>query len=176
MNPSSLPHFSGVGPLLLFAVGLALTGWGGHSALKSRQAASWPSVEGTVAICRIGGGRGGNVEVSYSYVVRGERYSGDRIAFGDLGLGNPHPLYKKLSGAQTVAVRYDPANPEESVLSYGLNRSTLVFLILGSMFIVFAAGFISREMLFRKIDQTMLDGIEVRERRTANDDGFSAAG
>jgi len=189
---------NGFGFGMLFAVGFGIIGWGVYCVFKSQKASYWPFVLGTMNNCEIKktsdvDGRTYRVHVGYSYEVYGRQYRGDRIAFGYSGT-NKHAehaaLYDKLSRASNVIIRYNPSNPSDSVLTYGLNLSTIRILAFGIMWLLFVTGFtalwtlsswsnmwtlifgltllffmtgfITIWMLSRKMDKTILDRIEIR--------------
>lgn len=182
----------------IFAIGFGIIGWGVYCVFRSRKASGWPSVLGTMNACEIKktsdvDGTTYRVHVGYAYEVYGRPYQGDRIAFGYSGSNKraEHAaLYDKLSMARYVGVRYDPSNPADSVLTYGLNLSTVRILVFGFMWVFFMIGFtalwnlsswstawtavsgltllvlpaaaIALLMLSRKKDKAILDRIEIR--------------
>ncbi len=189
---------NGFGFGMLFAVGFGIIGWGVYCVFKSQKASCWPFVLGTMNICEIKktgdvDGITYRVHVYYSYRVNDRQYHGNRIAFGYSGT-NKHAehaaLYDKLSRASNVIIRYNPSNPSDSVLTYGLNLSTIRILAFGIMWLLFVigftalwtlsswskvwtlifgltllffmTGFITLWMLSRKMDKTILDRIEIR--------------
>jgi hypothetical protein len=178
---------------MLFVVGFGIIGWGMYCALKSRIASNWPTVSGEIKSCEIKkttdvDGDTYRVLVSYSYEVFGRQYQGDRIAFGYSGT-NSHAehasLYDKLSMARKVAVRFNPSNPAESALTFGLKMPMRV-LVFGFMWVLFMTGFSilwkqsshssvwiltllvlptgasALWMLSRKSGKSLLDGIEIQ--------------
>ncbi len=134
---------------LFFAVGFAILGYGIRSLILSNTAKTWPTAEGHVETCKVtessdSDGTTYQVEVQYNYEVAGIRYTGNRIAFGYVGSSGRaahQEIADRLSAAKTVRVRYDPANPWQAVLSYGLNRSTIFFLVFGATWLLFVIGF-----------------------------------
>jgi len=162
---------------VFFAVGLGITGWGAYCVFKSQKAAEWPTVEGRINSCEIKEASHDEetkwrVYVNYSYNVFDQQHQGDRVAFGyseSSGYGAHASLHEKLSKARTVSVRYNPENPSESVLTYGLNRSTIMTLIFGLVWLVFTTGFTVIWTLSGMTDQKMVDRIEIREQKTAEE-------
>ena len=134
---------------LFYAVGFGVLGYGIRSLILSNTAKTWPTTEGDVESCTItessdSDGTTYKVDVQYSYTVAGTRYAGDRIAFGYAGSSGRtahQEIADRLSGAKTVHVRYDPANPSRAVLSFGLNRSTIFMLVFGATWLLFVTGF-----------------------------------
>lgn len=134
---------------VFFAVGFGMVGYGLYSLRTSTLAKSWPTVEGKIVSCDLKESSDSEsttyqVQVKYSYTVDDRSFMGDRIAFGyggSSGRTAHQEIADRLSAAKTVLVRYDPANAARSVLSYGLNRSTLFVLIFGATWLFFVTGF-----------------------------------
>ncbi len=135
---------------IFFAMGFGIFGYGIYSLVMSSQAKTWPTTDGHVEACDLtessdsDGGTTYRVEVKYRYAVEGVSYDGDRISFGysgSSGHGAHREILDRLSSAKTVLVRYDPANPSRAVLSYGLNRSTVLLLLFGGTWLLFVIGF-----------------------------------
>jgi hypothetical protein len=79
----------------------------------------------------------------YEYEVEGRKYVGERIRPGYLKVGsiaaaqkilNPYPV-----GA-TVPVRYDPADPNSSVLELTTSSSPLMMMIVGAFLMLFGGA------------------------------------
>lgn len=132
---------------LVIAVGF-LCRWM-HEAFKSISAARWPTVIGTMNSYKVGEIRDSNeavfsFNVNYSYEVLGQKYRGNRLSFFSFGSSRSPKntrLHEKLSKARTVKVRYNPKNPSESSLSYGLTRSAIGVLMFFLMWLLLAAAF-----------------------------------
>jgi len=153
---------------LFFAVGIFKTCEGTINILESTKASEWPTTEGEMNACELKKldaeeGYSWKVIARYSYRISGHSYSGQRIAFGYSDSSNyatHSTLYKKLSGARTVTVRYNPSNPNESVLSYGLNHSSIFTLVFGIIWLLFMTGFTLPFFFYRKRTR-LLDRIEI---------------
>ena len=136
---------------IFVAVGLCMFVWGIRCVVRSRQAASWPVVEGAMNSCEVksfenDGTTMWEVVVNYSYRVSGREYQGTQIAFGYSGSNcqKEHTaLYDKLAKARTLAVRYNPSNPSQVVLSWSLGTTSVVLVLMGMLFL---AGPISLEV------------------------------
>lgn len=134
---------------LFFAVGFGVIASGIYNLRASRIAKRWPTTEGKITHCQIKKSSDSEsttyrAEVRYSYAVGGAEYKGDRVAFGYSGDGGRQAhqqIVDRLSRANTVLVRYDPANPSQSVLSCGVNRSTILLLVFGTTWLLFVTGF-----------------------------------
>lgn len=133
---------------VFFAIGFLILGIGLYSLRMSYLAKNWPTTDGTVTLCEVQSSTDSNKNtyeaiVKYRYSVAGSTYDGNRIAFGYSGssLRSAHQeIADRLTGVKTVVVRYDPKNASRSVLTYGLNRSTIILLVFGSTWVVFVAG------------------------------------
>lgn len=97
-------------------------------ALQRRAARTldWPTVEGEIlnaALDRAGDEDGPcRAAATYAYEVEGQRYTGDRLAFGHLESGDEareRAIVEALPPGTRVAVRYDPRNPAVSCLAGG---------------------------------------------------------
>jgi hypothetical protein len=136
---------------LLFATGIGVLGYSLHVLRAARAAGSWPTTPGKILRCEVvesRGTKGGlkyETKVEYSYTVAGASYTGTRLAYGyEAGSGREahQEIADRLTGAKGVVVRYDPADAASAVLSYGLNRSTVIRFVLGVAFTVFITGII----------------------------------
>ena len=115
-----LSHLWRLGPILLrdvlplaVAAGAGVRYW-----IRTRQAVSWPSTQGTVQGARAGRsekGRGGWACVlTYSYVANGEYYSGS-YSIRARKEQQAEELAVQWKG-RSLAVRYSPSDHEISVL------------------------------------------------------------
>jgi hypothetical protein len=149
---------------LFFAVGFGLLGYSLYNGRLAAMAKRWPTVEGQITKCELkastdSDGTTYTANVSYSYAVDGTLYIGDQIAFGyagDSGRDAHQEIVNRLSGARSVVVRYDPADPSRSVLSCGLNRSTLRLVIFSVMWLLFVTGFTILWCMTGGIDNSIL--------------------
>ncbi len=136
---------SGFFCVILLIGALWLTWLGGTQFLAAQSSKSWPSVTGTITRSDfVYSGSGSNATrqpvVQYSYVVEGTEHKGARIAFGpvpgDKGGGSVFTTdrSKKIKEFATriegsdIAVYYDPAAPEMSVLMPGGGLFLLIYL------------------------------------------------
>ena len=148
--------------------GFVIVGWGINSIITANKAADWPTVIGTMNSCEIEKKRDSagtiyQLQVDYSYEVSGQNYHGQRLAFGyskSSRYDEHQPLYNKLSKAKTVLVRYNPVNPSESVLTYGVSEY-IIYLMVKFWVLFFIIAFIISGVLFLKMDLAEIDRIEV---------------
>ena len=133
-----------------FIAGFAMVGFGLRSGVRANQAKYWPTVNGTIASCRVAestasdSGTSYQVEVRYLYAVSGRNYEGTRIAFGysgSSGRGAHQEIAARLNSAESVLVHYNPRNPATAVLAYGWNRSIILLLVFGITWLLFTTGF-----------------------------------
>lgn len=134
-------------PLVFLVIGIGVllwTGWDVVSALRSRR---WPQVDGTIVVSdlqRSKDSEGGFMyrpEVTYRYSIDGKEYTGSRTRYGDwLQLSWSKPAVKtvrRYAVGTAVAVRYDPRDPEDSVLEPGVHGVLFGCLVFGAMFAIF---------------------------------------
>jgi hypothetical protein len=135
---------------IFFMVGFGILGYAGWSLYKTKRAESWPTADGKITFCALkeGSDSDGNpsyqVDVKYTYWANGRTWEGQKIAFGYSG-SSSHQMHKeiaeRLEKARGVKVRYNPANPSEAVLAYGIHRSILFLLVFGLTWTLFTTGF-----------------------------------
>lgn len=138
--------------MALFLGGTALTleGWRNWRASVSRR--DWPTARGVkvsarlVRGCCVGAGRrsGGRAyyqpHVRYRYEVNGQLYEGSRFTFEDdkdTDRERMEARLRRYASGDTVAVRYNPQAPHESVLeverpSRGLARLAIGLVLLAA--------------------------------------------
>jgi hypothetical protein len=126
-------------------------------AAKDRKAKDWPSVLGTVESASLNKQHRAHIaqsnhteyrdvsipRIKYTYAVNGTVYENSRIGFGRYiritdGLGRK--LMERFPHGASVAVYYDPADPNESVLekrstyTYGMYAFSIASMIAGILF------------------------------------------
>jgi len=173
-----LDHDSSIFMLIISIVqviGIMTIGRGIYGILKSKKISEWPTTEGTMNTCTLKeelnseGNTKRELIVDYSYSVSGNSFTGNRIGYectDGAYWKESLAFYKKLSGARTVTVRYNPSNPKESVLAFGISRFSLFLLVLGIIVFLFITGFGFLITFSEKIDHRMIDRIEIRLPKT----------
>jgi hypothetical protein len=155
---------------VFLAVGLGILGFGVRSLAKSQQVEGWPKAWGTLLERELvessdSDGTTYRVEVRYRYAVAGREYESDRIAFGYTG-SSAHAthfaIHRKLLDGDTVQVRYNPADPAEAALVYGLHQSTVFLLIFGGVWTIFTLGLFSLFFVSARPDAAMLERLIVQ--------------
>ena len=135
---------------LFYAVGIFMLAYGLWAAWRSTAVGRWSTAPGRVTSCSLDrksdndGGHTYEVKVAYEYAVNGRAYTGSRVAFGygsGGGREQHRQLYETLHNAKGVRVRYDPADPATSALSYGIHRSIRAALAFAVTWLAFVIGF-----------------------------------
>lgn len=155
---------------LFFAVGIGLLAYAGYSAMRSKEAGTWPVAEGRLLSADLKsnsdseGSTTYQVKVSYQYAVDGMTYTGDRLAFGyggSSGQSAHQDILDKLRSGETVEVRYSPTDPQVSALSFGFHRSMQFMVAFGVTWLLFTSGMAFMFWLFSKPDQVLLNNLIV---------------
>ncbi len=137
---------------LFLAVGVGILGFGLRSLYMSKQAERWPTVQGRIVSSDFAtstdsdGDTTYRTKLSYTYNVLGRELTGEKIAFGYSGSSSQNfhrEIYDALPVNSQVAVRYDPANPERAVLSFGINQSIIFLIIFGTVWTFFTLGMVA---------------------------------
>lgn len=155
---------------LFYAIGLGLLGSAAWSAYRSTRAGGWPVTEGTIESVTLdedsdSDGATLQVKVQYSYTVAGKAYEGTRLAFGYTGSSGREghdAIYSKLKNAKAVAVRYDPADPAVSALSFGVHRSIQFLIAFALTWLAFIVGFTVLFWLGAGSDTVLLENLSVQ--------------
>ena len=134
---------------IFYAVGFGLLGYSVICLKRSTDAAAWPTVPGRLTNCELNcdhdtDGDTFQVQVRYEYAVAGKDLSNDVLAIGysaSSGKSVHQEIFDRLDAADTVQVRYDPADPGNSVLSYGVHRSIQFLLAFAITWLLFVIGF-----------------------------------
>lgn len=146
MNLGSLGATLFIGLFVL--IGVAILLFAMRSLTLAKQAESWPTAQGQITdrsfdVDTDEDGTSYRTKLSYAYSVGGQSYANEKIAFGYAGSSARdfhRKIYDALPVGTSLAVRYDPDNPERAVLSHGMNKSILFLLIFGAIWTVFSLG------------------------------------
>jgi hypothetical protein len=154
---------------LFYLAGFGLLGYALWSMSRSTEAGTWPTAPGTIDACEMttnpGDGDGGptyQVQVKYTYNVNGKEYTGDTLAFGytaSSGQEVHEEILAELQQAKTVEVRYDPFDPQVSVLSYGVHRSIQFTLVFAVTWLLFVVGFTAIWWVASRSDTVLLENL-----------------
>jgi hypothetical protein len=134
---------------VLNLAGICLLGGALWTVWHAARSANWPTTPGLVTDLTLkenadASGTTYEVHVEYSYTVEGTDYRASRLGFGYWASNDQEvhsKIYEKLKAARTVDVRYDPADPAISVLSFGLHPSVWLILSFAITWLAFVAGF-----------------------------------
>lgn len=144
--PPGPPTFTRFAFLIMFGgLGSFFAYQGAADWYSGVQSASWQTATGTVLDTRLastsGTGRSGrhySPHVSYMYNVGGRSFVGDQLSFGRLtrgsGYGDAQQLLKRYRRGTIVAVHFDPARPERSVLQPGWTWGSVFMAAMGTVF------------------------------------------
>lgn len=155
---------------LFLLVGLVMLGIAGRSWWKSNQVEAWPVVDGEVIERDLSedsdsDGTTYRAIVRYRYTVAGRGYESDRIAFGYLGSSgrdSHQAIHDALSRSDRIGVRYNPADPSESALAHGLNKSTVMLLVFGIVWTFFTLGLATLFWLGASRDAALVERLILR--------------
>lgn len=161
---------------VLAALGLALLVYILWAAVQATRAGSWPVTPGTITRAAVkeswspGGGDGGDnttyeVQVEYTYAVDGAEYRGTRIAFGYTGSNTraeAQALRDRLAAAESVGVRYNPADPASSTLSHGVHRQLVAGLLFLALWLSFLTLFGLTWHVLSRPDDVLVRNLTVR--------------
>ena len=137
---------------VLVLIGLTVLGVAGNAWRKAQVAKTWPVAEGQILASEVKMNSSPNAtptfnaEVRYQYTVNGQRYEGNRVAFGYIADSDDDlhgSIVRRLPVGTAVGVRYAPNDPTQAVLAVGLNPPIRMSLIFGSVWTAFslALGF-----------------------------------
>jgi len=137
---------------LFLAVGISILGFGLRSLYMSKQAETWPTTPGRIVSSDLNASTDSDgdttyrTELTYAYNVMGRELTGEKIAFGYSGSSSRNfhsEIYDALPANTQIAVRYNPADPERAVLSFGMNQSIIFLIIFGVVWTFFTLGMMS---------------------------------
>ena len=155
---------------IFYAVGIGVLGYGVWAMLKSTEAASWPTTPGVLEACELKSDNSDDetayqVNVRYRYKVNGQTFVNDQVAIGYASSDTEathEALYDRLKGAEQVDVRYDPSDPQVSVLSFGVHQSIQFTLAFGVTWLLFVMGFTVIWWTASGTDSVLLNNLSTR--------------
>lgn len=156
---------------VFYAIGLGILGYALWSARRSSVASNWPVASGSIDVCSLetksdsDGGTTYEVKVQYSYSVHGKHFTGTRLAFG-YAASSGHEAHEqichKLKNSKSVDVRYDPTDPSNSTLSFGIHRSIQFMFAFAITWLDFVFGFTVIWWVASRSDDVLLRNLMVR--------------
>jgi hypothetical protein len=134
--------FTWLFPLPFLTVGALLLFFGVRSYQSAQESSGWPTSPGVVLSSSVDSHRSDDsttyqAEVLYEYEVSGEKYSSNRIGYGDISTGSPAPaqdLVNQYPSGESVTVYVDPEDPSQSVLQPGVRGGTYFLPGMGLLF------------------------------------------
>jgi hypothetical protein len=108
----------------------------------------------------------------YEYEVGGRKYFGERIRPGYLKVGSiaaAEKILKPYPVGATVPVRYDPADPNSSVLELTTSSSPMMMMIIGGLLMLFGGALAVAAMAGAFPDRND------RSRRSRGDSGYESS-
>jgi hypothetical protein len=135
----------------LFWSGMVLTfdGFMAHGIYKQYESQHYPSVTGTITHSEVQshrtskGGTSYDAVINYRYEIGGQTFEGNKLRFG-IKVSSSANAYAAVSAhppGSTAQVFYNPANPQESLLSPGVNGSDFMFALFLTPFNMVMFGF-----------------------------------
>jgi hypothetical protein len=154
MSPRMRFFFSRVFPVPFILVGALTFFTGVRELYRAWESTSWPVVDATIRNSAVdytsgkdNGGGTYHAEVHYDFVVGGQAYAGNKIAFGDYGTSDPSyakRIVNRYPKGASVKIYCQARDPDQCVLEPGVKGQTwflpcfaLVFLATGIMMAVF---------------------------------------
>jgi hypothetical protein len=129
------------GMLLFLALGGVLILQAFRSQRRVWESASWSVTPGVITVSRVTShtqydtqdrvGYRYVPDVQYTYTIKGQTYTGDRVSFAILGTSQAHAnaiVDRFMPGAE-VSVHYNPRNPREAVLEVTQSGARFGFLL-----------------------------------------------
>ena len=135
--------------LLFLGIGLLMLVFGLVQFRTAKASQDWPSVEGEIVHATVGvkvsrdedgTSRSYAPQVLYTYSVRGQQYTSDRVTVGARRRYSSHRKAEaklQYQNGEKVTVYYNPKKPAQAVLKCGAVGGALPTLLIG---IAFAIG------------------------------------
>lgn len=157
---------------LFYIVGFFLAGVGISSLNQAMAAKNWVLTSGKVVYVDFVTDRDSEgtkmykVDIKYMYEANGIPYEGGNLAFGYGASNNQsgqHKIYEKLKSAQKVEVRFNPAKPSQSTLTYGASSEQFVVIAFGVTWLLFTTGLTVIFFFFEKSAADLLNQLVILE-------------
>lgn len=143
----------------------------GYKLYRQVRSTTFPSTSGVIISSEVKhqrGSKGGTtygVNISYSYEVAGRRYEGNTFRYTTFSSSNSRNAYQTVRNyppGKTVKVYYNPENPEDSLLSPGINGDDLFILLFLTPFNLIMVALLSIPVfsLLRKVKRPDAGGVK----------------
>lgn len=134
--------FGRIFPWFFFVPGIIIVFFGLRSYQESRASAEWPSVEGEIRSSEVvrsstSDGTSFRAEVTYTYRVDGQNFTGDRIQTTTVSSSNRSravSIQRQYPVGQSVEVFYNPERPDRALLEPGVRSGSLFVFAFGGLF------------------------------------------
>lgn len=165
--------FGGIWTLVVMVFNVFL----GVTAVRSMQAASYPTVPGVVLSSEVESHLSGDdkrtrmyeARVRYQYVVNDTPYSGERRRYGEVSSsesGTSRAAVERYAPGSAVTVHYNPADPSDAVLETGIDDEMRFFVIFLTPFnaMMVATWFFAAGAILNRPRPRIIDGPVIRVR------------
>lgn len=134
--------------IAIFLFGILALGYGVQLVRQAQASMDWPTAEGVIILSkttsrhRLRGGRLTEADIRYAFTVDGHEWRGHTVRFGQTFAGGfsgrraAQQRVQRYPRGRSVAVHYDPADPNQSVLEPGLHWKAWVPCGMGLLFTV----------------------------------------
>ena len=149
LGPGMQFFFSRIFPLIFIIAGGTVGYFGFKNLINAEKSSQWPSVGGRVVSSAVethhSSGKNSSTTyhaaITYEFRVKGDSFTGDRVAYGDYGSSNSshaRGIVNRYPVNTKVKVYYMPGNPSECLLEPGLHAQAFFMPAFGLIF--FGAG------------------------------------
>ena len=119
-----------VSPLVM---GMFFVVFGIRNHTLGKQSESWPSVQGNLAGESTSSRKKKRIHISYEYRVKDVTYKNSRVNFQD-DKASKKQIRSQYNVGDSLAVFYNPTDPEQSVLQRGATLTSLLMKLFGALF------------------------------------------
>ncbi|MCS7014276.1 MAG: DUF3592 domain-containing protein [Chloroherpetonaceae bacterium] len=136
-------------------IGIALTLLQTHALYRASAVRQWPTAEGIVLDAHIQGKRGFVPVVTYQYVVSGDTHTVTKELFSpqfggkDTRKQSSEKILSQYTKGTTIAVHYNPDNPAESEIEFGITWATFIRLGVGLLLFAVCSGIVFYKLFQR---------------------------
>jgi hypothetical protein len=144
-------------------VGIGVSFLGAKMISEAASSKEWPSVRGTIKSSYLERRKGGTrahfrPKIVYEYRVKGRKYVGQRIRFGqdiEVFIAADRKITERYPKGASVRISYNPVQPSQAVLEPGVNIAACVPLGVG-LAILFMSMIFLRGL--KRLESTVLQG------------------